>query len=124
MVSNMHIEEIIYFNKSDREAELCISDGVYSVICYACPVNAVVVNQEVDAIYGFECTNVVRATEQNYRINKLPAYFAYEVTAEVISKYDSIVKVGNLRIYLDAPLPNDVATGEYVSFSVLRFDCC
>lgn len=118
----MYIKKIIYFNKVDREAELCISDGVYSVISYAYPVNAVVVNQEVDAIYGFECTNVVRATEQNYRINKLPAYFAYEVTAEVISICDNIVKVGDLRIYLDAVIPNDVSNGEYVSFSVLRFD--
>ena len=118
----MHISKIINFNREDGEAELCISDGDYSVICYAYPTKTITVNQKVSGIYGFLCTEIVKSLNKSYRINKLPQYYSYLLNAKVISKRNCIVQVGSLKIYLDAELPNDILEGDYVSFRVQRLD--
>ena len=41
----------------------------------------------------------------------------------VLSKKNGIVQIGGLFIYLDEYIPNDILNGDYISFSVIRFDC-
>ena len=118
----MYISDIIHFNKKDSEAELRISDGNYSLNCYAYPIETVAVNQKVSGIYGLLCTEIVKSFEDNYCINKLPQYYAYSLTAKVLSKNSSTVQIGNLKIYLDGYIPNDISEGEYISFRVQRLD--
>ena len=118
----MHISKIISFNREDSEAELCISDGDYSVICYAYPIKTIAVNQKISVIDGFLCTELVKSFKPNYGINKLSQYYAYILTAKVISKKSSIVQVGNLKTHLDTEIPNDILEGDYVSFRVQRLD--
>ena len=118
----MYISKIISFNREDSEADLCITDGDYSVICYAHPAKTIAVNQKVSGIYGFLCTEIVKSCKQNCGINKLSPYYAYLLTAKVISKKSSIVQVGNLKIHLDTEIPNDILEGDYVSFRVQRLD--
>lgn len=118
----MYVKEIIRYSKADKEAELCISDGDYSIICYAYPIHSVVVNQQVRALYAYECVGIVKSLTDVFCIHKLSQYYAYSVTAKVVSKKDSIVQVGRLIIILDDIIPNDIYEGEYISFSVRRFD--
>lgn len=118
----MYISKILNFNREDGEAELCITDGDYSVICYAYPTKTIAINQKVSGIYGFLCSEIVKSFENNYCINKLPQYYAYLLTAKVISKNGRIVQIGNLKIYLDTEFPKDILEGDYVSFRVQRLD--
>ena len=118
----MYIQDVLRFDKSGKEAELIVSDGAYEVLCYACPIDAVKAGMTISGLSGFSCTNVVRAIEQHYAVSKLPPYFAYSITGKLISKQKGIVQVGNLKISLDAYIPNDLSDGEYVSFDVLRLD--
>lgn len=118
----MHISKIICFNKEDSEADLCISDGDYSVICYAYPTKTIAVDQKVSGLYGYLCTDIVKSFDHHYCINKLRQYYAYLLTAKIISKNSSIVQVGDLKIYLDTEIPNDIFEGDYVSFRVQRLD--
>lgn len=118
----MFVDRVLHFNQADREADVIVSDGIYAVICYACPVNVIEVKQKICAIYGFQCTDIYKAFNHSYCIKKLTQYYAYALIAKVISKKQCIVQIGNLRIYLDSPIPNDIAEGEYISFSVLRLD--
>ena len=119
----MHITNILYFDRHDSEAEVSVSDGLYTVNCYAYPVNSVSVNQCVNGIYGFECTNIEKTDKEIYMIKKLSQYYAYMITAQVIAKDKGTVQVGKLCINLDAPIPNDILIGDYITFSVLRLDC-
>lgn len=118
----MYIQDVLHFNQSGKEAELIVSDGVYEVLCYAYPIDAVKTGMTISGLSGFSCTNVVRADEQRYAVSKLPSYFAYNLTGKLISKQKRIVQVNNLKISLDAHIPNDLSDGEYVSFDVLRLD--
>lgn len=118
----MYIKEIIQINKKDCEADICVSDGQYSVICYAYPIDRVTMNKKVDIIYGFGCSDVVKSSSNIYCVKKLAKHYAYELTTKVVSKNSSIVQIGDLQIYLDTFIPNDISTGDYISFSVLRLD--
>lgn len=119
----MFITDILYFNKEDSEAEVNISDGRYTVNCYAYPVDMVSVNQRVNTIYGFECANISKSDETEYEIKKLPQHYAYLLTAQVMDNESGIVRIGELFINLDIPIPKDIINGDYVAFSVLRLDC-
>lgn len=118
----MHISKIIHFNREDREADLCISDGDYSVICYAYPIESISVNQDVNGLYGFLCTEIARSYEYDYFIEKLPQYYAYWLNAKVVSKNDCTVQIGKITICLDSEIPKDIHDGDYVSFRVQRLD--
>ena len=118
----MQISNILNFDRKDTEAELCISDGDYSVICYAYPVKSIAINQTVSGIYGFMCTEIVKSTDQHYCVKKLSQYYAYSLTAKVVSKHDRVIRIGDLIIHLDSEIPHDVAEGDYISFRVQRLD--
>lgn len=118
----MYISKIVNYNRGDSEAELCISDGNYSVICYAYPIENIALNQEVDGIYGFLCTDITKSFERRFYVDKLSQYYAYLLTAEVVSAKNCTVKVGELKIYLDTTFSNDILEGDYISFRVQRLD--
>lgn len=118
----MHVEKIITFNIHDQEADLLISDGIHKVLCYAYPINNVQINQEISSVYGFDCVDIERANENKYEIVKHQDYYAYSLTGQVISKNDSLVRIGELEIYLDEPIPNDIQENEFIIFNVTRLD--
>lgn len=119
----MVIVDIVYFSKEDSEAEVIVSDGNYAVKCYAYPVNSVAVNQQIRAIYGFGCSNIVKCDEAKETIQKMPEYYAYRLVAEVADQKEGMAHIGGLSIHLDSYIPNDIQKGDYVSFSVMRLDC-
>ena len=43
----MYIKEIVCADKEDSEADVIISDGVYTIKCYMYPVTDVLVNQKI-----------------------------------------------------------------------------
>lgn len=83
----------------------------------------VVVNQCVNSIYGFDCSNIVRSNKKEFQIVKLSSYYAYLITAQVVDRNKGLVRIGMLFIYLDAPIPKDILNGNYVTFKVMRMDC-
>lgn len=119
----MYITDIVYFSKEDSEAEVSVSDGCYTVNCYAYPCDIVLVNQHVNTIYGFECTNITRLNETKYAIKKLSQHYAYQLVAKVMDNESGIVRIGDLFINLDNSIPKDIMNGEYIAFSVVRLDC-
>lgn len=118
----MYIKEIIQFCKENREADMCISDGVYSVMCYAYPIDEIAVNKKVNTLYGFMCSEIIKSSSNICCVKKLAKYYAYSITAKVVSIDCSIVQIGDLQINLDTYIPNDIMEGDYVSFSVARLD--
>lgn len=118
----MLITEVINFNEEDSEAEVRVSDGDYSVECYAHPANMSVLKKKSDVIDGFCCESIVKADRKKYEVKKLSQYYAYHLTAQVVDKEKRIVCIGKLIINLDADIPKDIVNGDYINFSVLRLD--
>lgn len=118
----MYIFDIEELNEDDNEADIIVSDGHYQLLCYAYPVKKLTINQKVNCIFGFACSDVVKAAYDYYDVLKLPQYYAYELNAKVVSKKKNVVKVGDLCIHLDTVIPKDIPDNDYVSFSVMRLD--
>ncbi len=118
----MYISEIAAFSQEDREADVCVCDGTFTVMCYAYPVDSVCLGQEIPAVFSYGCRDVVRDDEHTFCIKKLPPYYAYSITAQVLSRQERSVQIGKLSIWLDTPMPVDISDGDFVSFSVVRLD--
>ncbi len=118
----MYISKILEFSKDDREADVYVSDGTFTIMCYAYPVDIIYLGQEITTLFSLGCKNVVREDERTFRIKKLPQYYAYSITAQVLSHQECSVQVGKISIRLDTTMPADISDGDFVSFSVVRFD--
>ena len=118
----MYISKILEFSKDDREADVYVSDGTYTIMCYAYPVDTICLGQEITTLFSHGCEDVERADEQTFSIKKLPQYYAYSITAQVLSHQESSVRIGKISIQLDTTMPADISDGDFVSFSVVRFD--
>lgn len=118
----MYIFGVEEYYKDDNEADIIVSDGYYQLRCYVYPVKTISINQIVNCISGFACSDVVKIEHDNYDVIKLSQYYAYELHAKVVSRKKNVVKVGGLRIYLDTVIPKDICDNDYVSFSVMRLD--
>ena len=119
----MFINKVLYYNEEDSDAEVSVSDGLYTINCYAYPVNNVFVNQQINSIYGFKCVNITKADKRNYAITKLDQHYAYQITAQVVDNVSGIVRIGEIFVHIDNYIPKDIINGDYISFSVLRLDC-
>ena len=118
----MYISKIIEFSKDDCEADVYVSDGTFAIMCFAYPVDNIYLGQEITAVYSFGCDNVIREDEHLFKIKKLSQYYAYSVTAQVLSRQEGSVQIGKICIQLDTYIPSDISDGDFVSFSVVRFD--
>ena len=52
----------------------------------------------------------------------MPQYFSYFLTAQVIESEKKVVRIGNIIINIDSPIPKDIINGEYIDFFVSRLD--
>ena len=118
----MYISDIIEFSKADREADVCVSDGRYSIMGYLFPADRVRVKQGVTAVLTLDCSNIVKEDKPLIRIEKLQQHYAYSITAQVLSQQAGTVQIGGICIQLDTSIPKDIMDMDYVSFSVLRLD--
>lgn len=118
----MYVEKIISFDKHDQEADLIVSDGINKVLCYAYPISKVQINQKINSICGFDCTNIERANKSESDINKLQEHYAYTLVGKVVSKENNLVHVGELEVYLDEQIPHDILENEFIIFNVTRLD--
>ena len=118
----MFISKIIDFNKEDKEAEVCVSDGEYSIIGYIYPAQNIYEGQKINAILSFGCDSIVKEHTNSFFIKKMNDYYAYCFKAQVISKINNIVGIGEIQITLDANLPGDVFEKDFISCYVMRLD--
>ena len=118
----MFVEKIESFCASSMEADVYVSDGVHRILCFVHPIDSVSVYQKVMSVEALFCSDLIRAEEKLCAVQKLPGYYAYAITAKVVSRAEGFVCVGDIPIQLDCPVPKDILEGEYVFFTVGRLD--
>lgn len=119
----MFVKEVLCFDKKNGEGEVLVSDGVFLLKCYVYHHNCIIENQNVKQIIAFGCSTIYQATNSTCEITKIEDYFAYQLTAVLYSKKERIVQLGDILFSVDSYIPNDLQSGDFVSFSVRRFDC-
>lgn len=116
------MSSIKHWSNQDKEADILVTDGEYQLLCYAQQFSWKECQTEVAALYAFGCGNIVKSENCAVKIAKQTDYYAYELSAKVVSKAEGIVKLGQLVLHLDAALPGDIQNGDYVTFRLQRID--
>lgn len=116
----MNIKKIISFDPDSKEADILFTDGTNELMVYCHPITNIQ-NITNEILYGFMCSNI-ELTNSNEKIIKLGNYYQYEITAKITSLLDRIVKIGDINIKIDIPLPKDLKIGNIVKFTVDRID--
>lgn len=118
----MFVKEIKDYDKFSNEADIIISDGQYNLLCYCYPTDIPQKGERVKAVTSFLATDMMRARDNAFSIKKIDDYYSYHLQGEVIDMTPKI-RIGNIIICLDNPLPKDIKEGEYIELLVGRLDC-
>lgn len=119
----MFVHEIKEYDKFSYEADIIISDGKYSLLCYCYPTEMPKIGETIKKITSLFAKNIVKVYNNNFKIEKLIDYYSYHLQGEVIDIVNPKIRIGNLEIDLDVPFPKDIKKSEYVELSVDRLDC-
>jgi hypothetical protein len=94
--SSMRIHKIDWISKESLEAEVTVTDGILKVICFAHPLTYPDGSRLREPIDCYGTTNIVRADDNEYKVEKLTEYFSYYIMGRLIDQNNGIVRVGGL----------------------------
>jgi hypothetical protein len=117
------IKKINWLSRDAKEAEVCLSDGKFEIICFSHPFDYKIGHVVKEALHAFNVKEVYKVgEEENFLAKKLHEEFEYKLVGKVIDKEKVQVKVGDFVIELDCPFPGDIELGDYVSVLCGRID--
>lgn len=115
------IEIVEWIDRSYPEVIACVKSDNVKLLAYSAPYMEKPASQHV-RLYALFADNVVREkTFQPPRKTDL-SHFSYHLTAAVIDRSESLVKLNDILITLDCGIPRDIEEGEMISFDVHRLD--
>ena len=117
----MFIESISWIDEESQEAEVIVSDGHISVLCFSHPFNKNVGDSLTEPIYCLDAENIIIANERVYNAKKGDSAFGYSICGKLIEKNSNTILLGNIELCLeDAYMPTDIPEGSFVEFDVTR----
>lgn len=115
----MYVKRILDFDEAAQEADVIVSDDVFDLLCYAHPFVMNDCGEEfwIDSLFT---TEIVKTEENCFKIVKLKGYYEYKLVGEVVDTVPPSIKVGNILIELDRPLPKDIRAKDYIEIKTER----
>lgn len=119
----MVIEEIRWIDRSIREAEVLVSDGRYSVLCFSHPCDYSVGEAVNDPLFCLNVQDVELANRDGYEAARDAWGFSHMIRGKLCDPARGIVCVGGLRLEIDpGMIPKDIESGQFVQFFAGRID--
>ena len=106
--------------KTDEESLLCSDKWLINVFCYHTAENMHFPDPFV--ITTLFVSNIVVEATLNPPIKAEDDVFSYHLHAIVHDKHNALVRMGDIFLLLDMPLPKDINNGNIISFDVVRLD--
>jgi hypothetical protein len=116
------IDKINWLSEEAKEAEVCLSDGKFNIICFSHPFDQAIGETVSLPLHALNADEIYKLDEGMASVKKEMTAFGYKLSGYVINKNSGQVKIGEFIIQLDVPLPNDVETNQYVTFVCDRID--
>ena len=117
----VEVEVVKYLDDENTEAIVKLTSGKISLLAYDYP--------HIDPINKCDCylscflANNIRTVECfRAPIQPNPGTFDYCLVAEVINPEKRLVQIGDIKIFIDIPLPKDILVGRFIEFDVVRLD--
>lgn len=105
-----------------KEAVVTVSDGKHSLRCFAHPFHGARGAAVACPLATLGAEHVTRVTGRSENVRPVGTAFRCEVAGVVAATSPPTVKVGDLLVELDVPLPGDVGIGDTVEFVAARID--
>ncbi len=121
----MYISKIQTCDAEDREADVFVSDGINTLLCYVYPAKNIKPGMDIRLLSCFGCSDILaQGTDTVCTQMKRSdiGFYAYTIVAQIVSMKENTVKTGEFYMQLDSCFPGDCKTGDIVSFSVTRID--
>ena len=119
---NVYIKEIRWIDKQIEEAEVTVSDGVYSIVCFSCPCEYKIGQTLNSNINVLDINNIRLSKNSEYEVIETSKPFEYKVNGMLSHDRDTLV-VGKLIISIDPEeIPKDIVGGSFIEANVDRFD--
>lgn len=106
---------------SEDEAILTLTDGQNTCHVFAHPFHGHVGDPVAEPVLCFAVSGLL-LVETGASSIRLLGGFKHEVVGQVVQVAPSLVRVGELLLSLDCPLPGDVLEGCFVIFLTQRLD--
>ena len=117
------VDKINWIDERAREADVTITDGTYSLLCFSCPFSQHEKEIYQKLIYCFDVDGVIKSFESNPAVIKKSGFYEYMLRGELKKKESKIVSIGEFKIDIsEAQIPNDIIDGDYIEFTVGRLD--
>ena len=119
----MYIQKIKWINRSILEAELVVTDGKYSVLCFAYPCEYSVGDPVRDFLECLSVTEIQTSNTKTPQIIHKDGGFQYTICGCLTDASKGIIQVGKLVLHIQANrIPKDISNGQFIQFSVQRID--
>jgi|GEM_PF-221704 len=116
---------VIEYDADAREADVLITDGSFSIMCFApdCEELSYVETLKSNGVLmTFLADNIHRVDAHECSVIKdETGYYSYDLIGK--SAENNTLVIGSIKIIVDKPFPGDIAVGEYVHISCVRVDC-
>lgn len=116
------IEHEEWISREAEEALLRLTDGEHSLTCFSHPHRHLGVELSRSSLLVMGAKSIVRMTASEVSIRQVGEGFTHEIVGVVADRAAPQVKVGDLLLELDVPLPGDVEEGDVVGFIAERID--
>jgi hypothetical protein len=117
------IYKINWLSKEAQEAEVYLSDGDFSIVCFAHPFNQALGDIITLPLHSLNTQEIyIQKHEKKVSIQREGESFKYKLSGRVINNVSNHVKIGEFIIALDVPLPGDIEISNYISLTCDRLD--
>lgn len=119
----MYIQDIKWIDEEIKEAEVRISDGKYSVICFSQPFNGKVNQIYTENIICYDSEYLYAIDTEDYYVERIDYSFQYILKGKIINLNEKLLLVGELNIDLsNVCIPGDIKEGNFIEVKVTRLD--
>ena len=117
------ILKIDWLSQNAKEAEVCVSDGVFCLVCFSHPFNYFIGDIIHLPLHTLNAKNVFSLTgDEVFFVERLSSGFEYKISGRVVNENLNQVQIGKFIIELDVSFPNDIRLDSFVSFVCDRID--
>lgn len=107
---------------SEYEATLTVSDGTHSYVVFAHPYTGVVGDELHEPLLGFNVDKIIAVNGVAHIVSSVDDGYVQELVGQVVDWAKPLIRVGDILVEPDLPLPCDITEGDTVQFAVKRLD--
>lgn len=116
------IHQINWLDKTTKEAEVILYDGVFYLECFSSFLEYRLNQEFKDYIHCLDADNIYKVAGQEFKVEK-KNQDNYHLQGKLICRKEKIVKIGDFLIDIsEAQIDGDIKENDYVEFDVARLD--